>query len=323
MTSTLHIRCGSDIRDGLAQAGIPGDFLEFSDPVCKGATPEGDDETFHAARLAYLTGELGRPPAPTDTGLRESLRSLERTSDYERLVLWSEHDIYDQAVLIRLLSWFADRPELEPRLSMIAIDRFPGIDRFVGLGQLEPDQLKTLWGSERPVTPAQIALGQRAWRAFRAPEPLELFDLAAAGTPELPFLAPALMRHLQELPWTTDGLSLTERLTLRAIAEGAATPGQCFRDLYGRLEPQPFLGDIMYWPIVIALARAKMAAVTEPEDWQSPIALTTFGKDLLAGKADWVETNGIDRWVGGVHVTPANLWRWDPSDLQPMKVAAQ
>ncbi len=319
MTSTLHIRCGSDIRDGLAQAGIPGDFLEFSDPVCKGGTPDGDDDVFHAARLAYLTGELGVSPAPTDTGLREAMSRLEQTRDYERLVLWFEHDIYDQAVLIRLLSWFAERPDLEPRLNMIAIDRFPGIDRFIGLGQLDPNQLKSLWGSEQPVTRAQIALGQRAWQAFRAPEPLSLFDLAAAGTPNLPFLAPALMRHLQELPWTTDGLSLTERLTLRAIAEGAATPGQCFRDLHGRLEPQPFLGDIMYWPIVTNLARGKAGAVTEPETWKSPIALTSFGRDLLAGTADWIETNGIDRWVGGVHVTPGNLWRWDAAASRPVR----
>ncbi|MEM7120651.1 MAG: DUF1835 domain-containing protein [Pseudomonadota bacterium] len=322
MTSTLHIRCGSDIRDGLGQAGVPGDFLEFSDPVCKGGTPAGDDDAFHAARLDYLTVELGVSRAQTDTGLREALNSLEQTRDYERVVLWFEHDIYDQAVLIRLLSWFADRPELEPRLNMISIDRFPGIDRFIGLGQLEPDQLKTLWGSERPVTPAQITLGRRAWQAFRAPEPLALFELAAAGTPDLPFLAPALMRHLRELPWTTDGLSLTERLTLRAIAEGAETPGQCFRDLHGHLEPQPFLGDIMYWPIVTGLARAKVGALTEPETWKSPIALTSLGNDLLDGKTDWVETNGIDRWVGGVHVRPGNLWRWDPSGSRPVKASA-
>lgn len=38
---TLHIRCGSDIREALALGGIPGDYLEFSDPVCQGPLPPG------------------------------------------------------------------------------------------------------------------------------------------------------------------------------------------------------------------------------------------------------------------------------------------
>ena len=319
MTSTLHIRCGSDIRDGLIQAGIPGDFLEFADPVCRGGTPEGDDATFHAARMAYLVGELGEAPAPTEAKLREALNGLDRVGNYDRLVLWFEHDIYDQSVLIRLLSWFAEHPDLRPRLNLIAVDSFPGVERFIGLGQLSPDQLKALWGSEQPVTKAQIDLGQRAWRAFRAPDPRAIFDLASTGTPSLPLLAPALMRHLQELPWTTDGLSLTQRLTLRAIAEGAETPGQCFRDLHDHLEPQPFLGDIMYWPIVTDLASASEPAISDVDTWTAPVGLTEFGNDLLAGNADWVAANGIDRWFGGVHVTPANLWRWNPADKRPEK----
>ena len=321
MASTLHIRCGSDIREGLEQAGIAGDFLEFADPVCQGATPEGDDERFHDARLDYLTGDLGYARHEADMKLRAALDGLARAGDYERIVLWFEHDIYDQAVLIRLLDWFAARSGLQSRLNLIAVDGFPGIERFVGLGQLSPDQLKSLWGSERPVTPAQVELGRQAWRAFRATAPTALADLVAAGTPDLPLLAPALRRHLQELPWTTDGLSLTQRLTLRAVAEGAETPGQCFRDLHDRLEPQPFLGDLMYWPIVAGLARARRPAITDVENWKDPVELAPFGEDLLAGEADWIAANGIDRWVGGVHLKPDAIWRWDQAAGKAMQAA--
>jgi hypothetical protein len=34
---------------------------------------------------------------------------------------------------------------------------------------------------------------------------------------------------------------------------------------------------------------------------------------VLSAKADHVTLNGIDRWIGGVHLTPSNLWHWDPS----------
>jgi hypothetical protein len=39
--------------------------------------------------------------------------------------------------------------------------------------------------------------------------------------------------------------------------------------------------------------------------------LTTLARDVLAGRRDWIAENGIDRWVGGVHLTPGKVWRWD------------
>ena len=65
-----------------------------------------------------------------------------------------------------------------------------------------------------PVTDAQLALATRAWSAFRAPDPREIERLLETDTTPLPFLAPALRRHLEELPWTADGLSRTERRIL-------------------------------------------------------------------------------------------------------------
>ena len=32
---------------------------------------------------------------------------------------------------------------------------------------------------------------------------------------------------------------------------------------------------------------------------------------MLDGEADHVALNGIDRWVGGVHLRGAPPWRWD------------
>ena len=41
--------------------------------------------------------------------------------------------------------------------------------------------------------------------------------------------------------------------------------------------------------------------------------ITEPGKSVLRGEADFVELNGIDLWLGGVHLSPNNLWRWDES----------
>ena len=123
-------------------------------------------------------------------------------------MLWFEHDLYDQAVLIRLLAGWRGRPALrDGRVFLICVGAFPGVGpRFVGLGRLTPGQLGGLWGTERPVTAAQVDLAARAWAAYTGDDPLAVHAVAEAGTPELPFLAPALRRHLEELPWTSDGL---------------------------------------------------------------------------------------------------------------------
>ena len=46
------------------------------------------------------------------------------------------------------------------------------------------------------------------------------------------------------------------------------------------------------------------------------LQLTATGERTLRGEADRVELLGIDRWIGGTHITPDNTWRWDPAELK-------
>jgi hypothetical protein len=42
------------------------------------------------------------------------------------------------------------------------------------------------------------------------------------------------------------------------------------------------------------------------------VQLPGAGTRVLAGQADQVALNGIDRWIGGVHLTGHQVpWRWD------------
>lgn len=46
--------------------------------------------------------------------------------------------------------------------------------------------------------------------------------------------------------------------------------------------------------------------------WQQRLTLTAAGRDVLAGRADHVRLNAVDRWLGGVHLgTGHEDWRWD------------
>jgi hypothetical protein len=51
----------------------------------------------------------------------------------------------------------------------------------------------------------------------------------------------------------------------------------------------------------------------------SRVSLTSLGKAVLAGGADWTGHHTVDRWWGGTHLTEDNLWRWngEAEDLIP------
>ena len=65
---------------------------------------------------------------------------------------------------------------------------------------------------------------------------------------------------------------------------------------------------------VLALTLRALASAPEPALAADAVALTPFGKALLAGRADWVRDHGVDRWRGGVRLAGRGpVWRWDPA----------
>ena len=81
----------------------------------------------------------------------------------------------------------------------------------------------------------------------------------------------ALHRHLQELPSTTNGLSLTEQISLEILDKESTTAGQMFRQLMRERDPLPWLGDIMYWFILQSMMQTSPAAIKiAKEDLDKP-----------------------------------------------------
>lgn len=313
---TAQLRCGSDIREALAAAGIAGDFIEYANPVCQGPVPGRENaDGYRRTRAAWIaaTWSVGATEADLHRQLAGEDAALDGLSAYDRVTLWFEHDPYDQTVLAKILSRLADRPDVLARLRLIAISDHPTVPRFRGLGQLTPDALAGLQGTAVPVSAEMAREAAEFWRAFAAPEPGPLARLVAAGSPHLPLMAPAFRRLLEEYPWTANGLSLTEQLALRAVAGGAGTAGRVFFHLQDSLEPMPFLGDLMFEATLNTLADAgDPALVRSGPGWKAAVSLTGTGRALLDGAADWAALNGLDRWIGGVHLTGGAPWRWDP-----------
>jgi hypothetical protein len=238
------------------------------------------------------------------------------------VVLWFEHDLSDQLQLLDVLA-LAHEAGAPPEA--IVVGSFPGRPSFRGLGELSTDELETLWPARRATSPAALECAANAWDAFRRPEPRALARCVTGGAPELPFLAAALERLLEELPAASDGLSGTERRALRAIADGARTPSAVFLAAQA-LEDAPFLGDTWFYRSLATIGHGPARLVEVESRVQLPPApplsdrrvfaglplrLTVEGENVLRGASDRVELLGIDRWVGGTHLVTGAVWRWE------------
>jgi hypothetical protein len=318
---TLHIRCGHDIQQPLVEAGFVGDFLVDAYPYGTMPLTTGSD------RLELLARALIAPSGKSLNGqgyeeALEDLRRLEQqlhasADDYERVVIWMEHDSYDQLVLARLLALYATakRP---PTFELIAVDEFPGSQRFIGIGQLPPEALRLLWPSRRPVTAAQLALGKEAWTALSSDDPMPLAALVRCGTPALPIMAPALHRHLRELPSVENGLRLSEQLILRILCDRGPVRRNPLFGLLLERDPLPYNGDLRFFDLIDYMIAGSMPLVTvvrtpvNENQFRIDVAITELGRAVLRGERDWLSLRPPARWVGGVHIQPGVPgWRWD------------
>jgi hypothetical protein len=259
----LHVTNGDSAVGTLRAAGIEGDVLPWRDALHEGPVRAGLDPAELRAERARFIAERGwAEEAAALAGMTARDERLARAIESgEDIVLWFESDLYD----ILQLAQIADR--LPPGAARIVL---VGVDVFRGVAELTGEEIRA--AEPAPFDPAPYAA---LWRAFTAPDPRGLDDLDAP-----PVVRDAPRRHLQQFPWTTDGLNRSERALQRARAAGARTRGEAFVAAQ-RQEERPFLGDAIAF-------------------------------EYLDGLAE--EPGRRERWLGGVHLPAgASGWRYDPA----------
>ena len=325
-TRFLHVANGTCTTRIIESAGIPGTLSIWADPLYEGPVPGGlTDAELLDVRTRHLAGSTDEAILIDPVNdMRRWRTVIERHESYDELILWFEHDLFDQLSLIQLLAWIRERLPAAKVVSLVCIGSFPGHPRFKGLGELTPDDLASLLETRQRVSQAQYSLAERAWQALREPTPEALDHLRQGDTAALPYLAAAIARFLQEYPWTTDGLSRTERRLLELAAGGTVELSAAFPRMHADEEVYSVtdmslatLADTLSRtsPPLLTLARRPVAdgeLLQGSVTLRDTVTLTDIGRAVLAGRQDRIASCGIDRWLGGVHLQgDADVWRWD------------
>lgn len=316
----LHIVNGSCAVRALQKAGIPGEFLPWDDLLYEGPVPfPGPLDRLSAVRARFVSDAGWESFAGAGRHFRRRDRCLMDLDRHDEVILWNSLELTDQLQLLQLLYCFSALKPGNTGVRIIYLNDYLAEDAV--------SLIECCWGTQRAVRQAEFSEAASLWSAFCSETPLELYRLSRAPgrTHALRFLEAALERLFQEFPSLRDGLSRTQRQILLAVQEGPMAPLEIFRYSQSK-ERRRFIGDWSFWRQIESLASVPEPLIESRHGgwkpfeplrrashagfYQSRLVLTAKGRKVFAGELDALDLIGIDRWIGGVHLIPGNVWRW-------------
>jgi hypothetical protein len=283
----LHVTNGDCAASVLARA-VKGEILPWRDVLHEGPVRAG-------LSLEELSRERARFIADCGWGAFDDVLDefqhrdamLQAAPSQEEVVLWFEHDLYDQLQLTQLLDWFAQHPAR--KLSLVCEAEY--------LGTMKAERASQLFEQRKSISPLQLEQGGEAWAAFTGDDPRKM---DTGNYVALPFLGAALRRQLQEYPWVADALSRLERNVTQALRDGPLG----FREIFEKVGEEPaFLGDaVLMWH----LERMQMEGLVS--------------RSRKTWSLQGARQRRVPRWLGGVRVDTDTPWRWDPDAGRVVRV---
>jgi hypothetical protein len=193
LTSKLHVTNGDSVVYTWRKGGLVGTQLPWRDVLHDGPVPAGLALPELSALRAQYLGLAGYGnPIKLGHDFQKRDAVIARCLEFDEIVLWFEHDLYDQLQLLQILDYLATQSLPLGRLQLIQSDDF--------LGLLAAPELLGLQNSRRPILHPTLRGAAEVWDAYRCPTPARLFDIHRSGPAQLRHLATALRRLFQEYP---------------------------------------------------------------------------------------------------------------------------
>ena len=314
--SELIITNGDSAADLLRAAGLASDVLPWRDVLHEGPVPEADRLESHSSlRAKFLAYAFDEDPNEIIREMEERDRTLRDATSHDRIVLWFEHDLYDQLQLLQLLDFFHGETDTPP-LELVQADDY--------LGRQTPESIGRFQAQRAAVTDEQKTLASNIFQAFQQSTPEALAGFLDKDLSPLPHMKAALKRLFEDLPDSRNGLSRTQHQILTMIDHQGLPPGKLFGAVQA-MEEAMFMGDVSFWrcledmafntrPLIDGLPCRFSANIDDAERrryLQAPLALSETGSAVLEGDMDHAAVNVVDRWLGGTHIVGDTIWRWD------------
>ena len=328
--SILNITNGDSAGIRMQQAGIEGDVVCWRDVLHEGPVPMTETlAELSSIRASFISSKGWGEQGKVRKAFLERDRALKNFRHYQRLVLWFEHDLYDQLQLLQILHWLQAQDRTGTQIDLICVNEY--------LGELGAEGRRSLAGRSSTVSVAQMELARKSWLAFCSPDPRHWENLLNTDSSSLPYLKGAIVRHLEQYPHTKNGLNRTERQILEAVVLGHSQPLEIF-DYNQQADGIRFMGDSVFWRYLQDLVGGHSPLLRTrggvefrppqkhlyPQDFvEQELTLSDTGQAVIQNDTDWLSIKPLDKWYGGVRLKADNIWRWDEQAGRLKKTGGQ
>lgn len=309
--STLIITNGDGAVGAIKNAEIEAEFLPWRDILHEGPViSKSEIEEVSKIRAEFIADLGWATKAKIKKDFSERDKKLHELSNYESIILWFEHDLYDQLQLLQILDWIYNN-EVKNEIYLICEDQY--------IGESSPDLLLKNYSVKEKLSPKTIKLGSHIWKIFCGNNPKELEKIIEKSNSALPFINSAIKRLLEEFPDEKSGLSRTETQILKIVENEGKSPGEIFR-VFLDMEDPKYHGDWTVFQYIHSLCTSSHPLLrysngtktfppqNEKDYLKEVIELTPKGKEVLHERKNNLSVNGIDKWIGGVHINKDNVW---------------
>ncbi|HUP83595.1 MAG TPA: DUF1835 domain-containing protein [Candidatus Limnocylindria bacterium] len=319
----LHVVAGPSaaacLEQGLGLA--PDQLLVHHDLLSCGPLPPLDSlDDWRDVREAYLQSlEVEREGFSFADCPRDLLTNRERLTSAATITLWLGTGLPEQLLLAWIVALLRRLDSDPTRCRIVQFDRHDSYE-IVGAGVLHPSEF-----AQHPPSTSLDATGVdealSAWAAVTAAQPRELLAFLGRTSRALPILQRSLSSVLYHYPHVDNGLNAWEHRLLQYVGEVGPKASRAIgytmaHDMdFPEWMADSYLFERLHRLANEALPRPLLALSGDTTTLPgTEVRLTEHGEALLAGGGNAVAWNGIDDWVGGVHLESRSGQVWFRSE---------
>ncbi len=317
MSRAIHVICGE--FGGLAEAlaASSKEVVSLRDYLPAGPLRElSNVESWRATRLAFWDGVYSVTAKTAKRRRRGLVRwgdhpivpEPDRFIDAEAITLWLGTGLSEQLVLAWMPQFLRAIGAPGANLNVVQFERNRSGEEITEARYLNLEGIQAA-PAARAIGEAELAYLDVVWRGVTSPDPGPLMRLLHDRSAPLPRLREALHGLLWRYPDFRSGLSRQDASLLANTRDyGPAASGVIVRSIIALEKLGDRDGDVL---LLWRLRRLANPALRHPavtiSGGQGLIAgaevhLTDAGERIARCELNFVELNGIDEWVGGVHL---------------------